>query len=109
MTQGQLSAHLREHGSKLWLDCTDSTPEGSVIGNALERGVGYTPYWDHFGNLCGLEVVLPTGEIVRTGGGPPNSLTWHTYKWGTYKWGTGPYLEGLFSQSNFGIATSGPG
>ncbi len=100
VTQEELNAHLRSTGSRLWADCTDSTPQGSVIGNALERGVGYTPAWDHFGNLCGLEVVLPTGETVRTGGGPPDSLSWHTYKWGT-----GPYLEGLFSQSNFGIVT----
>jgi 4-cresol dehydrogenase (hydroxylating) flavoprotein subunit len=100
VTQGQLNAHLRSTGSRLWADCTDSTPEGSVVGNALERGVGYTPAWDHFGNLCGLEVVLPTGAIVRTGGAPPGSLSFHTYKWGT-----GPYLEGLFSQSNFGVVT----
>ncbi len=100
VTQGQLNAHLQTSGSRLWLDCTDSTPDGSVIGNALERGVGYTPYWDHFASLCGLEVVLPNGETVRTGGGPRNSLTWHTYKWGT-----GPFLEGLFSQSNFGVVT----
>jgi 4-cresol dehydrogenase (hydroxylating) len=100
VTQGQLNAHLRETGSRLWADCTDSTPDGSVVGNALERGVGYTPGWDHFGNVCGLEVVLPTGAVIRTGGGPRDSLGFHTYKWGT-----GPYIEGLFSQSNFGVVT----
>jgi 4-cresol dehydrogenase (hydroxylating) len=100
VTQGQLNAYLKEHGLKLWADCTDSSPHGSVLGNALERGVGYTPYGDHFGHLCGLEVVLPTGDVVRTGGGPENLVTWHTYKYGT-----GPYLEGLFSQSNLGIVT----
>lgn len=71
-----------------------------MIGNALERGVGYTPYWDHFASLCGIEVVLPDGDIVSTGGGPPNSLSWNTYKWGS-----SPYLEGLFSQSNLGVVT----
>jgi 4-cresol dehydrogenase (hydroxylating) len=100
VTQGQLNAYLKRGGIKLWVDSTDSTPHGSVIGNALERGVGYTPYWDHFGHICGMEVVLPTGEVVHTGGGPPDSLTWNTYKWGT-----GPYLEGLFTQSNLGIVT----
>lgn len=100
VTQKQLNDHLKDRHPKLWADCTDSTTEGSVIGNALERGVGYTPYWDHFGHLCGLEVVLASGEVVRTGAGPKNSLTWHTYKWGS-----GPYIEGLFSQSNFGIVT----
>jgi 4-cresol dehydrogenase (hydroxylating) len=100
VTQRQLNDHLKRNAIRLWVDCTDSTPEGSVVGNALERGIGYTPYWDHFANLCGLEVVLPDGEIFRTGGGPANSLSWNTFKWGT-----GPYLEGLFAQSNLGIVT----
>src|SRR5579884_1601139 len=57
VTQRQLNDHLRATGSKLWADVTDSSPEGSILGNALERGVGYTAYGDHFGHLCGLEVV----------------------------------------------------
>lgn len=96
----QLREHLDRHHPELWCDCTDGTPHGSVIGNALDRGLGTTHYADHFGTLCGLEVVLPTGETVRTGGGPPGCKTWNTHKWGV-----GPYLEGLFSQSNFGVVT----
>jgi 4-cresol dehydrogenase (hydroxylating) len=45
-------------------------------------------------------VVLASGEVIQTGAGPPDSPAWHTFKWGA-----GPYLEGLFSQSNFGIVT----
>jgi 4-cresol dehydrogenase (hydroxylating) len=100
VTYKQLADHLNSRAIKLWADCTDSTPEGSVLGNALDRGLGHTPYGDHFGNLCGLEVVLADGEVIQTGAAPPESPTWHTFKWGT-----GPYLEGLFSQSNFGIVT----
>ena len=100
VTYKQLADHLKSRAIKLWADCTDSTPEGSVLGNALDRGLGHTPYGDHFGNLCGLEVVLANGEVIQTGAAPPDSPTWHTFKWGT-----GPYLEGLFSQSNFGIVT----
>jgi 4-cresol dehydrogenase (hydroxylating) len=100
VTYKQLADHLKSRAIKLWADCTDSTPEGSVLGNALDRGLGHTPYGDHFGNLCGLEVVLANGEVIQTGAAPPDSPTWHTCKWGT-----GPYLEGLFSQSNFGIVT----
>lgn len=96
----QLHEHLQAQGIQLMVDPTDSTPHGSVIGNALERGVGETPYGDHFGNLCGFQVVTPEGEVLETGGGPENLSTRHTYKWGT-----GPYLDGLFSQGNFGVVT----
>ena len=100
VTYRQLRAHLEAHHPELWCDCTDGPPDGSVIGNALDRGLGVTHYADHFGTLCGLEVVLANGEILRTGGGPANCKTWHTHKWGV-----GPYIEGLFSQSNFGVVT----
>ena len=43
----------------MWLDVPD-VGGGSIIGNAVERGVGYTPYGDHWMMHCGLEVVLPT-------------------------------------------------
>ena len=98
VTYAQLYAHLQAHGHRLWIDCIDGTPHGSVVGNALDRGVGETPYGDHFGNLCGLEVALASGEIVRVGGA--GERTWHLHKWGV-----GPYLEGLFSQSNLGVVT----
>ncbi|MAE64597.1 MAG: hypothetical protein CMJ18_10050 [Phycisphaeraceae bacterium] len=98
VTYRQLNDHLKAHGIPLWCDTTDSTPDGSVIGNAMEKGVGETPYGDHFANLCGLDVVLPDGRFLRTGGAPENAPAWNTYKWGT-----GPYLEGLFAQSNFGV------
>jgi len=100
VTYEQFNAHLRSNGYKLWIDCIDGSAQGSVIGNALERGVGETPYGDHFGNLCGLEVVLPDGELVHVGGAIKGLKTWHTHKWGA-----GPYLEGIFTQSNFGIVT----
>lgn len=100
VTYEQLNAHLKRHGHKLWADCTDGSSQGSVLGNALDRGVGETPYGDHFGNVCGMEVVLPTGEIVRVGGADNGPKTWHLHKWGI-----GPYLEGMFSQSNFGVVT----
>jgi 4-cresol dehydrogenase (hydroxylating) len=100
VTYEQFNAHLRERGHKLWIDCIDGTAQGSVIGNALDRGVGETPYGDHFGNLCGLEVVLPDGSLVNTGETVAGAKTWHTHKWGL-----GPYSEGMFTQSNFGVVT----
>ncbi len=100
VTYEQFNAHLRERGHKLWIDCIDGTAQGSVIGNAMDRGVGETPYGDHFGNLCGLEVVLPDGTVVHPGEAVAGSKTWHTHKWGL-----GPYIEGMFTQSNLGVVT----
>jgi 4-cresol dehydrogenase (hydroxylating) len=100
VTYEQFNSHLRSNNYQLWIDCTDGSGQGSVIGNALERGVGETPYGDHFGNLCGLQVVLPDGELVHIGGAMQGLETWHTHKWGV-----GPYLEGMFTQSNLGIVT----
>jgi len=92
--------HIQAKGLKLWLDVPDPG-WGSVMGNALDHGVGYTPYGDHFMMQCGMEVVLASGEVVRTGmGAMPGNNTWQLFKYGF-----GPYVDGLFSQSNFGVVT----
>ncbi len=101
VTYEQLNDHLKSKNYRLWADSTGSTKSGSVIGNALDKGRGVTPYADHFGCLCGMEVVLPDGRTIATGGGPENAY----HAWNTYKWGVGPYLDGLFAQSNFGVVT----
>ena len=65
-----LYRHIEERGLKVWIDCPDPG-WGSPVGNALDHGVGYTfgPFRDHFGSHCGMEVVLPNGELLRTGMG----------------------------------------
>jgi 4-cresol dehydrogenase (hydroxylating) len=74
---------------------------GSVVGNALDRGVGYTTYGDHTSKICGMEVVLPTGEFMRTGmGAMSNAPTWNLYRYGF-----GPAWDQMFVQSNFGVVT----
>jgi 4-cresol dehydrogenase (hydroxylating) len=101
VTQGRLYRFLRDRGSRLWIDATGSSPDCSLIGNAMERGFGHTPYGDHFAHLCGMEVVLPTGEVIETGSARfPDSLTA-----AVARWGVGPTLDGLFSQSNLGVVT----
>jgi 4-cresol dehydrogenase (hydroxylating) flavoprotein subunit len=101
VTQRDLFTFLQKQKSGLWMDATGSSPYCSLIGNAMERGFGHTPYGDHFAHVCNLEAVLPNGDLIRTGYG---SLTGPKAN-RVYKWGRGPSLDGLFSQSNFGIVT----
>jgi 4-cresol dehydrogenase (hydroxylating) len=100
VTQGQLFEFLKHRRSRLWMDATGASPDCSLIGNTMERGFGHTPYGDHFAHVCGMEVVLPSGEVIDTGFGrfdaPAAPL---------YRWGLGPTLDGLFSQSNLGVVT----
>ncbi|MGD9943243.1 MAG: FAD-binding oxidoreductase [Burkholderiaceae bacterium] len=96
-----LHDELVRRGNRLMIDCTSGPPQGSVLGNATDRGAGYTPYFDHFGAICGMEIVLANGELIRTGAGRDIDPTmWHVSKY-TF----GPALDGLFVQSNFGIVT----
>lgn len=69
VTQRQLFEYLQSQKSKLFMSATGSTPDSSLIGNILERGLGEGPYGDRFNYVCGLEVVLPTGECIHTGFG----------------------------------------
>jgi 4-cresol dehydrogenase (hydroxylating) len=97
-----LYREVQERGLRLMIDCPDPG-WGSPVGNSLERGVGYTMphYRDHFGAHCGMEVVLPDGELMRTGmGALPGAQTWQEYPYGF-----GPDPSGLFAQGNFGIVT----
>lgn len=101
VTFRQLYEFLRERNSNLMLSVTGSTPDSSPVGNALERGAGSGPYADRAAHVCSFEVVLPTGELVYTGFGRFENTK--TAK--LHRWGVGPYLDGLFAQSNFGIVT----
>lgn len=97
-----LYAHIQERGLKVWIDPPDPG-WGSLVGNSLDRGCGYTygSYRDHFDSHSGMEVVLPNGELIRTGmGALPGAKTW-----AEFRHGFGPSVDGLFSQGNFGIVT----
>ena len=92
--------HLRDGGYRLWPSIPD-LGWGSVVGNTLDSGRGYTRYGDHPSTQCGMEVVLANGELLRTGmGGMSGSKVWHLFR-ESY----GPNHAGLFFQSNFGIVT----
>jgi 4-cresol dehydrogenase (hydroxylating) len=97
-----LYRYIQDRNLNVWIDTPDPG-WGSPIGNALDHGIGYTMgfYRDHFGAHTGMEVVLPNGELMRTGmGALPSSNSWHEYKHGF-----GPDPAGLFAQGNFGIVT----
>ncbi len=100
VTQKQLYEYLQEHDIPLLLNVTGSAAETSIIGNALERGIGY--FESRAEALSGMEVVLGNGEVIRTGFGHFEKSR-STY---IYHHGVGASLDGLFSQSNFGIVTS---
>jgi 4-cresol dehydrogenase (hydroxylating) flavoprotein subunit len=95
-----LYEYIRERRLKLWIS-VPALGWGSVLGNALDRGIGYTPYGDHAEKICGLEAVLANGEVIRTGMGALRGAK----TWQAFKPGYGPSVDGLFMQSNFGVVT----
>jgi 4-cresol dehydrogenase (hydroxylating) len=74
---------------------------GGVVSNTLEHGLTYMPYSIDQASHCGFEVVLPDGDLLRTGSGAmDNNPTWNLYKRGL-----GPTSSEMFMQSNLGIVT----
>jgi 4-cresol dehydrogenase (hydroxylating) flavoprotein subunit len=95
-----LYEHLQREQAPLWMSVPGNA-WGSVIGNALDHGIGYTPYGLHSRNLCGLEVVLPDGDLLRTGmGAMADNHSWHLFPSSF-----GPDWTHLFTQSNLGVVT----
>ena len=101
VTQGMLAEFLARGGHPFLTPVHGGGPSCSILGNALERGYGITPHTDHFGAVLALEAILADGSTYRSplvelsgaGGGP------------AFKWGIGPFVDGLFAQSGFGIVT----
>lgn len=102
VTQGQLVAAVAQQAPGFWVDCTGAGPEASVLGNAVERGFGHTPYGDHVRTSCGMECVLADGTLLRTG----TSHFAGAHAGPVYPYGAGPYIDGLFTQSNLAIVTA---
>jgi 4-cresol dehydrogenase (hydroxylating) len=100
VTQRQLLDHIKENKLPLMLNVTGSSSDTSLIGNAMDRGVGYFDSRAH--GFSNLQVVLGNGDTIQTGFGHyENAKTKNLYHHGI-----GPSLDGLFPQANFGIVTS---
>ncbi|MEH6638491.1 MAG: FAD-binding oxidoreductase [Porticoccaceae bacterium] len=100
VTYQQMQDHLRDNNIPFWVDI-DKNSSHSIADSISAREFGYTPYGDHLLMQCGMEVMLANGSVVRTGmGAMPKSNTWQLFKYGY-----GPYVDGLFTQSNLGIIT----
>jgi 4-cresol dehydrogenase (hydroxylating) len=101
VTQAQLHDWIQSRGLRLKFNVTGSARDTSILGNALDRGVGYLgPRRE---DVFGLEVVTGEGDIIQTGFrrlGETSPLA-HTHPYGI-----GPMLDGLFFQGNFGVVTS---
>ncbi|KAF2675019.1 vanillyl alcohol oxidase [Microthyrium microscopicum] len=82
VTYFELHDYLEEHKLRV-----PDVGGGSIIGNAVERGVGYSKHQDHGIMHCGLEVILPDGELLLA--------ALQLWLW--------PYNDGIFTQSSLGI------
>lgn len=87
--------------------CKSLRPSLTVLTNThtyrqtVDRGHGYTISGDRQHFIGSMEVVLPSGEILRTGQwSVPNSPAAHICANNF-----GPQVDGLFLQSNLGIVT----
>lgn len=102
VTQAALAAFLEANGLPFMVPTTGAGPDASLLGNVLERGYGITPIADHFAAVTRMEAVLADGRIYAPAlSGIGAELADHAFKWGL-----GPYLDGLFTQSNFGVVTA---
>lgn len=101
VTYQQLYDYIQENNLPLMLSFSAPSAIAGPLGNTMDRGVGYTPYGEHFLMQCGMELVLANGEVYRTGmGGVEGDKAWQVFKWGY-----GPTLDGMFTQANYGICT----
>lgn len=108
VTQQQLSDYFKQNNWDYMVPVTGAGPNCSLVSNAIERGYGITPHTDHFGACTALKAYvahpsLCEQEISSAVSSFDQSGTDFIDK--TFKWGLGPYVDGLFTQSNLGIVT----
>lgn len=104
VTQQQLSDFLEQQEHNYMVPVTGAGPNCSILANALERGYGITPYTDHFAAVTSIEGFWANGTPYQSAVDELDASEVNLVN-KTFKWGLGPYLEGLFTQSNLGIVS----
>ena len=103
VTYEMLTPKLREKG--LVISIPDAPAQVSVLANHINFGIG--AYLQKYGMgpdlVLGLEAVLPTGEIIRTGSSALDGHGWYA----RYAYNPVPDLAGLFlgSMGTLGVVT----
>jgi 4-cresol dehydrogenase (hydroxylating) len=100
VTQGMLHDYLERHHPEYTFNVTGSARATSIIGNALDRGVGYLGPRKE--DLFGLVVATGTGRLLRTG----FRRLRHSPLSHSHPYGLGPMLDGLFFQGSGGLVVS---
>jgi len=110
VTQQDLYEFLQENNANYMVPTTGAGPDCAILSNAIERGYGITPNTQHFDAVTSLKGYWATGELFQSA---ISDLDKSTHPDGskrdlvdkTYKYSPGPYIDGLFTQSNLGIVT----
>ena len=92
VSQLELYDYLEKYHPEFTYNVTGAGSDTSIIGNSLERGIGY--YRSRANELHGLEVLTIDGEIIKQ-----DPRLWHP----SHPDGIGTGWESLFFQSNYGI------
>ena len=108
VTQQQLYDYLSDNEWPYMVPVTGAGPHCSILSNAVERGYGITPHNDHFYACTAIKGYLPHPELCDTlyeSAVSAIDKSNQDFVDKSYKWGLGPYLDGLFTQSNLGVVT----
>lgn len=98
VTVSQVEKFFKEKALPFMAPVVWSTPEASLIGNALEKGTSASFPFERTESIVALEATLPDGTIYSSYGDGEMLIPAHPD-------GIGPQLDGLFLQNGLGIVT----
>lgn len=101
VTFQQIADYLQNRNSPLMFSVTGGPPDGSPVGNTLDRGFGVGPHGERSANIAAVEAILADGSTLISGYGKyTNARAKHVDRFGV-----GPSLDAIFMQSNFAVVT----